>query len=152
VWGGGGADTLTLAASGGTLYGEAGADILYGSASFADTLNGGTENDELYGDGGAATLEGGSGDDWLMGGSGDATFVFRASFGDDGIGDFQVHDGGSTGDVIEIHDHAGLTFATIIANAQQWDTNAHLDLGSGEAITLYNVAVADLTAQDFRFV
>jgi len=67
------------------------------------------------------------------------------------VEDFEIHASGENGDVIEINDHADLVFADIVANAEQWGADAHLDLGDGNSITLRGVAVSELTSQDFRF-
>ena len=68
--GGNGADRLTYEGSGkGTLYGDAGTDILTGSSG-QDTLYGGADNDSLNGGGGSDNLYGEGGDDQLQGGAG----------------------------------------------------------------------------------
>lgn len=151
VSGSDGDDTLTLAGDGGTLNGGAGEDTLLGGAG-ADLLSGGDDADELHGNAGEDTLAGGAGDDWLIGGDDDDTFVFGVGDGDDGIADFQIHDGTASGDVIEIQGHDGMTFASLVAEAAQWGADTHLDLGAGDSVVLYGVTLTDLTAQDFRFV
>ncbi|WP_181699667.1 cadherin domain-containing protein, partial [Chthonobacter albigriseus] len=62
------ADTLTAAATGSILEGNAGADSLVGGAG-ADSLLGGADNDTLTGGVGADTLDAGAGDDSVSGGA-----------------------------------------------------------------------------------
>ena len=66
----------------GTLRGEGGDDILFGS-SLADTLEGGAGNDTLIGQGGADRLEGGAGDDLHVLGADGGTVVELAGGGTD---------------------------------------------------------------------
>lgn len=126
----------------GAVSGTAGADTIIGD-DIRNTLDGGDGDDRL---------DGAGGDDWLTGGVGDDSFVFHGDFGSDEVEDFEIHAGGANGDVIEIHDQTGLTFADVIADAEQRGSDAHLDLGEGNSITLRGVAVSALTVQDFWFV
>jgi serralysin len=73
VWGGGGADRITMGASTGYAYGGEGDDILIGGDAIdvliggegADTLLGGAGNDVLWIDG-RDTIDGGAGIDWAI--------------------------------------------------------------------------------------
>ncbi|CCQ74846.1 Ig-like domain-containing protein [Magnetospira sp. QH-2] len=61
------------------IYGDGGADIIYGS-DFADPLiNGGVGSDTIYGNDGADTLTGYTGYDSLYGGDGDDVFAVTAN-------------------------------------------------------------------------
>jgi len=134
--------TLLLGDHVGAVSGTAGADTIIGD-DIRNTFDGGDGDDRLDGAGGG---------DWLTGGVGDDSFVFRGDFGSDEVEDFEIHAGGANGDVIEIHDQTGLTFADVIADAEQRGSDAYLDLGEGNSITLRGVAVSALTVQDFWFV
>jgi Ca2+-binding RTX toxin-like protein len=59
------------------LWGSAFHDVLAGSDTTHDRLQGGAGNDGLYGAGGNDTLEGGSGQDTLAGGPGEDTADYR---------------------------------------------------------------------------
>jgi Ca2+-binding RTX toxin-like protein len=150
VWGGAGSDKITFVGTGSTAFGEDGNDELYGHNGI-DILNGGNGNDELFGEGGNDTLEGSSGDDWLVGGSGNDTFVFRAGSGNDGVKDFQVHNGGTNGDVIQLHDQSVTSFAALMANATEWAGDSYINLDNGAEIKLYGVTLSQLSADDFSF-
>ncbi len=70
-------------ASGETLNGNGGKDLLFGNEG-ADTLNGGAGDDLLVGGDGADTLDGGDGNDTLLGGLGKDSI--NGGAGDDHIG------------------------------------------------------------------
>lgn len=129
------------------LYGNSDGGLTMSGTSGSDTLIGTAQEDAFDGGAGNDIIEGGGGDDWLDGGSGADTFVFRAGFGQDGIGDFTVGE-----DEIEIHDQGPLDFAGMLANAEEWGGNAWLNLDDGQLIVLHGVSLNDLSASDFRFV
>ena len=89
------------------------------------------------------TLIGGKGNDILTGGAGSDLFVVARGDGSDTITDF------SAGDVVRLDGYAFRTFADISAKLSQFGSDAVLDLGSGEALTLRGVATGSLTAADF---
>lgn len=73
-------ENLTLAGSGAiTGTGNDLANIITASAAQADTLNGGTGNDKLVGNGAANKLDGGEGNDNMTGGAGDDTYIVDAT-------------------------------------------------------------------------
>lgn len=147
VEGGSGNDRLWGGAGNDDLDGDSGDDMLSGNAG-DDALNGGSGNDRMLG---------GTGDDLLTGHSGSDTFVFHAGDGADTITDLGHHGGRSSGrgrDLIEIDDDvAGFdAFADIVAAASQAGRDTVIDFGGGDMLTLRGVQLANLTADDFRFV
>lgn len=104
-----------------------------------DTLSGRVGNDTLRGDGG---------DDVMFGGLGDDNFVFHNNFGNDEVRDFEV-----SSDVLDFSAVSAFTsFTDVMANhAQQNGANVEIRLSDDHTITLDNVSLASLTAQDFLF-
>ncbi|MBD8066998.1 hypothetical protein IC608_16120 [Devosia sp. PTR5] len=129
------------------LYGNSSGGLTMTGTSAADTLLGTAQHDEFNGGNGNDVIEGAGGSDLLYGGSGNDTFVFASGFGQDDIGDFQAGT-----DMIEIRNQGSLDFAALIADAEQWGSDAILHFDDGGQITLHGVAVENLTTSDFRFV
>jgi Ca2+-binding RTX toxin-like protein len=131
------------------IDGLGGRDNLFGYGG-NDDLFGGAGNDGLKGDSGDDMLVGGLGNDTLTGGSGDDVFVFDGDVGDDTIKDFQA--GAGSVDIIEMSTVLAAGFTELIATAtEQWGDTT-FDLNGGHSITLDNVLIADLHADDFVFV
>ncbi|WVX51160.1 hypothetical protein ROLI_042610 [Roseobacter fucihabitans] len=103
ISGGTGNDSITAHADGGTLYGNAGDDIINGSGrqdvidggqgndsidggTFSDTLTGGTGEDTIWGGGGHDIIDAGDGDDLVYGDAGDDNL-------DGGAGDDSLYGG-----------------------------------------------------------
>jgi Ca2+-binding RTX toxin-like protein len=82
-----GDNTITGTDSDDELYGFTGDDIIYGLDG-DDNLYGGDGNDLIEGGAGADWIYGGAGNDTLTGGAGSDTFIFRGTFDDDVITDF----------------------------------------------------------------
>jgi len=97
----------------------------------------GTDNDDV--------IEGGTTDDTLTGKGGADTFVFNLNSGDDTITDFTVDT-----DKIDLSGITGITSVSDFACWQDGD-DVVIDLGSqgGGTITLKNVSLSDLDADDF---
>ncbi|WP_299085827.1 tandem-95 repeat protein [uncultured Ruegeria sp.] len=140
--GDGGNDTLNGGDGNDDLEGNSGDDILQGGAG-NDVLEGGSGNDTLNGDTGNDVLEGEGGNDELWGGSGSDEFVFRYSFGNDTIRDFE--DGL---DLIRV-DFGGVSYSDLTITSSGSDTEVSLS-GHG-TITLENFNIANLTEEDFLF-
>ncbi len=106
AWGGAGNDSLFGQDGADHLYGEAGVDYLVGGNG-DDVLDGGADADALYGEDGNDTLVGGSDftTDILVGGAGDDIL-----FGNSGLGDYDLMDGGSGNDRYVVDTPADLTF------------------------------------------
>jgi Ca2+-binding RTX toxin-like protein len=86
----------------------------------------------------------------LTGAGGNDTFVFHAGFGLDAVTDFTA--GAAVGDVIQVDAALFFDFADIIAHASQVGANTVITLDSANSITLNNVTLANLNANDFLFV
>ena len=99
------------------------------------------------GEEGDDTLDGGADDDVLYGGSGADTFVFQAGHGTDTILDFA--DGTDMIDLSALTDITGISDLTITDD----NGTAVIDLTSkgGGTIRLDDTAVSDLEATDFTF-
>jgi Ca2+-binding RTX toxin-like protein len=116
------------------------------------TLAGGSENDILYGHAGNDTLVGGAGndvligalgDDVLHGGAGNDRFVFKAGDGNDTIADF------AAGDLVDLHGYAIAGFTALQALMTQSGSDTVIALDATDHITLANVTVASLAANEF---
>ncbi|WP_414470843.1 calcium-binding protein [Microvirga sp. M2] len=126
-----------------------GNDLFYGDER-ANSLSGGAGNDTLSGGSGNDTLVGGAGNDSLTGGLNSDTFVFAAGFGVDVITDFKA--GANTEDVIEFSTAVFSGYAAVLAASTQSGSNVMITAGAGNTITLKNVTLSSLHADDFRFV
>ena len=158
VFGGNSADVLIGDEGNDYLNGEAGDDTVFGGsgndtllgADGSDYLSGGDGNDNLTGGLGNDTLFAGSGSDYLKGDEGDDFFIFEANFGTSLIIDFETstpahHDfilfkGGIFADV-----------ADVLAHAAQQATNVVITASTGDSLTLANIQLANVIADDFRF-
>lgn len=115
--------------------------IITGSAQ-ADTLSGAAM---------ANKYQGLAGDDTITGGAGNDTFIFASGFGNDTITDFTA--GAASDDVIEFNGVTGATtYAEVLALAADDGTDTTITVDASNSIVLQNVVVADLAADDFRFV
>jgi len=105
-----------------------------------DTLSGGAGNDGIDGGAGNDVIDGGAGHDWLVGGAGADVFVFGADSGHDEIVDFTMAD----------HDQLDLSaYADQKVTISQVGANVSITLGDSASVTLENVDLADLTAENF---
>jgi Ca2+-binding RTX toxin-like protein len=124
------------------LFGRSGDDTLLGDLG-DDVLRGGAGDDILHGGSGADTIDGGAGDDLLTGGAGGDTFVFSGGGGNDVVLDFKAGQDilqiskGINGTDIESADD-------LAARVQQVGTDAVIDLGNGDSITLRGVDADDV--------
>jgi Ca2+-binding RTX toxin-like protein len=113
---------------------------LVGSAH-ADTLQG-NDNDNV--------IEGETGADTLTGLGGSDTFVLHSFFGDDTISDFNATAGPSH-DIIQFDTSEFANFADVQAWAAQVGNDVLIQKG-GDSLTLTNVVLGNLSADDFVFV
>ena len=143
-------DKLTGNGSTNRLDGGGGHDRLWASAG-NDTLDGGTGNDLLKGQGGDDVMNGGVGLDTLDGAAGDDTFQFDLGGGADRFVGFTA--GAATDDKIELTGFgvAFDSYAEVIAAATQNGVDTVIDFGGGDIVTLENVALSTLHADDFLF-
>ncbi|MDF0585064.1 calcium-binding protein, partial [Bradyrhizobium yuanmingense] len=131
VSGGSGDDALT---------GGMGKDKLDGGIG-ADILNGGLDNDILIG---------GAGNDVATGGTGADIFVVGVGDGSDTVTDF-IAGSGADHDMVRFDRTMFADFASVIAAASQVGSDVVISLGNGDSLTLQNVDLAALTADNFEF-
>jgi Ca2+-binding RTX toxin-like protein len=159
------ADQISGDAGNNVLIGGAGADALDGRSG-DDTLVGGADNDNLTGgmgadrlDGGdgADTLNGGIGQDTLIGGAGDDAMtggtdgdVFVVGAGLDTITDF-VAGSGTGHDVVRFDRSVFTDYTSVLAASTQAGSDVVVDAGGGNTVTLQNVDLGALTADNFEF-
>ncbi|WP_159096787.1 calcium-binding protein [Pseudovibrio sp. Alg231-02] len=123
-------------------------DHLTGDAN-ANKIHGYGGDDTIFAGDGDDTVIAGDGDDVIEGGAGDDAFFFRSDFGDDIITDFTA--GAGSEDVIQF----AATFdsvADVLAAASDVGADTVIYVDDDTSITLQNVSVADLHADDFAFV
>ncbi|EEA92494.1 calcium-binding protein [Pseudovibrio sp. JE062] len=111
-----------------------------GTDKFDDIIIGDAGNNKLWGYGGNDTLTGGDGND---------TFLFETNFEHDTITDFTV--GAGSDDTIRFTEDSFVSFEDVLATASQVGTDTVIQLNDDNSITLQNVSVADLHADDFAF-
>ena len=125
-----------------------GDDILTGSRE-AEILYGGPGDDIIKGLNGDDTIVGGRGNDTLSGANGEDTFNFLkggGSIGNDVITDFEpglVVAAGVVQDLLLVDELPDLT------KMKQVGANTIIDMGDGFSITLLDVLVTDISADDF---
>lgn len=155
LMGGTGADRVSYATatasvtadllSPGVNTGEAAGDT-YNSI---ENLQGSAYNDDLRGDDLDNVLIGGGGDDILSGRMGNDTFVFADGFGNDQIVSFEALNGLEKIDLSSVTNI--LDFADLAANHMA-QVGADVIITDGaNTITLVNVALGNLDANDFLF-
>ena len=152
---GGGNDIVMSSEGSDTIAGGAGHDTLMGGEG-ADELDGGDDDDLLMGGEGADTLIGGAGEDMLIGGEHDDTltggadadvFVYAPEHGNDKITDFAADE-----DTIDLSLFETVAGYGDLAMTQD-GANVVIDLSAhgGGTLTLQNVDIGDLDAEDFAF-
>ena len=133
-------------------------EVVAGS-NFNDTIEGSASNNNLRGGAGADSILGGFGDDTLWGqggndtitgGAGNDRFVFETGGGSDRITDFVGGAGASDNILLVGFGTAFDTFAEVLEVSNQMGANVVINLG-GSTLTLSNVNIATLNADDFLF-
>ncbi|MEY9180017.1 ExeM/NucH family extracellular endonuclease [Bradyrhizobium sp. USDA 313] len=158
VDGGSGNDMIEGGVGKDTLKGGSGVDVVSGGdgddnidgGSENDTLNGGAGNDTIKGGSGADILAGDAGNDILSGGSGADVFMFAAGFGKDTVTDFATT--GASADVLQFSSSLFADFTEMMSHTAQVGNNVVLTLDADNTVTLANLQMASLSADDFRFV
>ncbi len=97
----------------------------------------------------AQVHEGDSGDDVLLGQFGADTFVFRPGFGNDRIEGFDT--GPDARDVIDVAGLGVTSFEEMVARAYQEVADTVFDFGADGSLTLTDVQLSELDADDFRY-
>lgn len=130
-----------------TLFG---ADDYYSTASQEDhIILAGAGNDTIITDKGDDQLHGQAGDDTLTGGEGNDAFYFGANFGNDIITDLTAGEGSV--DTIHFIEGTVGNFEDVITAASDVGTDTVIQLDEENSVTLRNVSIADLHADDFVF-
>ncbi|KOF18491.1 hypothetical protein AC244_14110 [Ensifer adhaerens] len=154
--GGDGSDTLDFTYySSNASFNLAASVVTFANGSTEQILNienaiAGSGNDTITGSIADNTLNGGIGNDTLTGASGNDTFVFKPGFGKDTITDFTA--GAASDDVIEFGNTVFANFEAVLAAASQVGVDTLITHDANNTITLKNIAMANLHADDFRFV
>ena len=149
--GGDGFDLMNGGAGNDSMSGGNGNDRLEGNLG-DDTLDGGAGDDELFGGNGGSsdTLIGGTGNDTMAGEAGADTFIFEDGFGIDVITDFDEF---SAAEVIDLSLVSAITdFSDLQANHLSQNGADAVITDGANTITLNNVLIADLGADDFDFI
>ncbi len=116
-----------------------------------DKIKGGAGKDTIDGGKGRAKIDGGGKDDVLTGAGGTDKFIFKKKFGDDVITDFMTD--GTKEKIILKKFKTIDDFDDLMSNhlSQNSDGDAVISDGNGNTITLVDVAISDLSADDFVF-
>ncbi|MAW08315.1 MAG: hypothetical protein CME61_08550 [Halobacteriovoraceae bacterium] len=131
------------------LGGRKGED-LYGLGG-NDLIKGGGGNDEIEAGAGRDKLEGGGGNDVLSGQGGADRFIFKGNFGDDEITDFSTAGNKEKIDLRKISEIS--SFDDLINNHAEENADGDVVISDddGNTITLIDVSLDDLSANDFLF-
>ena len=153
--------TVNLATGGtaGEAAGDSynGVEFVYGSR-FDDDITGDDAINRLVGGAGNDSLDGGLGNDYLLGGAGNDTmtggggadvFVFDSAFDNDTILGFSA--GAGRTDRIWLTDVGLSDFNDVIAHAEDIGGNAVITADGFGTITLEDISVGSLVADDFIF-
>lgn len=138
AFGGGGQDEMR---------GDAGQDSLDGQGG-RDTVSGGSGDDQLWGGRGADVVAGGTGDDTMEGGAGRDRFLFNLGDETDVITDFEDNRDRLVLDV----DLGAASLGDLAGLASTNGSDLTLTFASGDAVTLLDIDLSDLTAQNVDFV
>ncbi|WP_373503208.1 calcium-binding protein [Aestuariivirga sp.] len=130
------------------VYGTGFADVIGGNDSI-NRLIGNAGNDVIDGAGGNDYILGGAGGDLMMGGSGDDVFVIEAGFGNDIISDFEA--GAGRTDRVWLQGTGMADFGDVLANAFEVAGTTVISIGVHGTLTLENVGISQLAADDFIF-
>ncbi|EJN08763.1 Ca2+-binding protein, RTX toxin [Bradyrhizobium sp. YR681] len=149
IVGGAGNDVVDARSGNDTVLGGSGDDTLTGGMG-NDVLDGGTGVDILVGGLDSDVLIGGAGNDVLTGGTGGDIFVVGVDDGSDTITDFTAGSG-TDHDMVRFDRTMFADFASVIAAASQSGSDVVITLGNGDSLTLQNVDLAALTADNFEF-
>lgn len=117
---------------------------------FGNRIIGNDGANMLHGGAGDDVLLGLGGDDLLFGDAGNDRFLFGPAFGHDVIGDF-AGNGAKPGDTVEFSAGTFSSFNDLMAHAAQQGTDVVFTLDANTSLTLHNVQLASLSAQDFTF-
>ncbi|MCA1522853.1 hypothetical protein I6F14_33510, partial [Bradyrhizobium sp. IC3069] len=149
IVGGEGNDVIDARSGDDVVFGGIGDDALTGGMG-KDKLDGGTGADILNGGLDSDILIGGAGYDVLTGGAGGDIFVVGVGDGSDTVTDFTAGSGADH-DMVRFDRTMFADFTSVIAAASQVGSDVVISLGNGDSLTLQNVDLAALTADNFEF-
>nr|WP_320201853.1 calcium-binding protein [Agrobacterium sp. rho-13.3]MDX8311632.1 calcium-binding protein [Agrobacterium sp. rho-13.3] len=144
-----GTDTVQTALAGYTLGANV-ENLTYTGTTAAFTGTGNALDNIIVGGAGANILTGGSGNDILTGGSSADTFIYTPGFGQDTITNFIAT--GTAHDVIQMDKTIFADWAALLSASSQSGSDTIIRADADNSITLKNVTVNTLQANDFRFV
>jgi serralysin len=125
-------------------------NISIAKSAWIENAIGGGGNDTIIGNILNNLLDGGGGSDLLTGAGGHDTFIYRLSYGADVITDFSV--AGGDADYIDLTAFQYIvSFSQLFAFATQSGSDSIFTFSSGNTLTLQNVALSSLVANDFLF-
>lgn len=130
------------------VYGSRYDDVIAGDGEI-NRLIGNAGNDAIDAGGGNDYILGGTGDDTMTGGDGNDVFVIEAGFGNDTITDFAA--GMGLGDRIWLQGVGFDDFLDVAANAADTVAGVVVSVAGHGSITLANLTLAQLAADDFLF-
>src|SRR5262249_117747 len=120
-------------------------DNITARGSGSNYLEGFDGNDTLVGSSGNDFLDGGTGNDTLTGRARRATLFFRNGYGSGHVPDFSPGT-----DHMAVRGLAGVhSFTDAMSHASQLGADAVFNFGSGDVLTLKNVALGSLSSGDF---
>ena len=123
-----------------------------GTIANVENVNGTNFADTIIGDYGNNVLNGNGGNDKLTGGLGNDTFVFAKSSGVVNFGNDTVSDFTSGQDHVQIDHGIFGNYAALQQHMQQVGDDVVITYDANNSITLHDVAMANLHANDFQFV
>ena len=145
-----GIDTIVTYASSYALAADQSLENLILAGTNAASGTGNALNNSIKGNVATNLLDGGKGDDVLTGNGGTDTFILAKGNGFDTITDFAATGGGR--DTIQLSGFGITSFADLATRLTQVGADTVLSLGDGDGLVLRNVALADLTANNFKLV
>jgi len=123
-----------------------------GTIANVENINGSNFADTIIGDYGNNVLNGNGGNDKLTGGLGNDTFVFAKSTGVVNFGNDTVTDFTSGHDHVQIDHGIFGDYAAVQQHMSQVGNDVVITYDANNSITLHDVAMANLHANDFLFV
>jgi len=123
-----------------------------GTIANVENINGSNFADTIIGDYGNNVLNGNGGNDKLTGGLGNDTFVFVKSNGVVNFGNDAVNDFTSGHDHVQIDHGIFADYAAVQQHMLQVGSDVVITYDANNSITLHDVAMANLHANDFLFV
>ncbi|CTQ47573.1 putative Ig domain-containing protein [Roseibium aggregatum] len=159
IEGGAGNDIINGNGGGDSLFGNDGDDQISGGDGVQfidggaghDVIDGGNGNDIIWSRDGDDEISVGFGDDFVNAGAGNDTIIFKAGeTGHNTIGGFAA--GAGSDDVLQFDVSVFADFAAALAAASDDGTNTTITVDANTSVTLENVLVSQLHADDFQLV